>query len=289
MISLIDLYYSKLKRRVATKEKEYTDKIVMKCIEEGTPLFGGRLGATECFVLRTVEFGYKKWYEKAMLQLSEWSGFFPNDSSLLWQFFDVYVNSIGELDLPAPFGFEGESYFFKKYCKKSVIYSQNTGLGEPLETSWVKCMGNKTMLVIHPFEQTIQSQYARLDKIYPNYKIFPDTMEFKTLKAVQTIAGTKDERFNNWFEALDYMCKETDKMQFDVAVIACGAYGIPLGAHIKRSGRIAFVVGGGLQSAFGILGKRWEYEEEFHNEYWVHPSKEETPEAFQTVEGGCYW
>jgi len=51
-----------------------------------------------------------------------------------------------------------------------------------------------------------------------------------TLKAVQTIANTKDDRFDTWFDALDYMYNEALKLDFDVALIGCGAYGYPLAA-----------------------------------------------------------
>ena len=58
--------------------------------------------------------------------------------------------------------------------------------------------------------------------------------ELKTLKAVQTIAGEKDERFSTWFEALEYMFEETMKIDFDIAIIGCGAYGMPLAAKLKK-------------------------------------------------------
>ena len=73
-----------------------------------------------------------------------------------------------------------------------------------------------------------------------------------------------------------------------MALIACGAYGFPLAAHEKRTGRKAIHIGGSLQLLFGIKGKRWD-DKGFYNECWVSPSKEERPERFEKVEGGCYW
>ena len=120
---------------------------------------------------------------------------------------------------------------------------------------WTQALAGKKVLVIHPFDELIQEQYAKREQLFPQKNILP---EFKliTLKAVLTIAGSKDERFDTWFDALDYMCSEADKIDFDVAIIGCGAYGYPLAAHIKRSGKIAIHLGGVTQALFGIKGKR---------------------------------
>jgi len=51
-------------------------------------------------------------------------------------------------------------------------------------------------------------------------------------------------------------------------------------------------MGGSTQVLFGIRGKRWDNISEFHtffNEHWTRPSKEETPEKVELVEGACYW
>lgn len=48
------------------------------------------------------------------------------------------------------------------------------------------------------------------------------------------------------------MKDEIDKRDYDIALIGCGAYGFPLAAHIKRSGKKAVHLGGALQLLFGI-------------------------------------
>ena len=147
------------------------------------------------------------------------------------------------------------------------------------------------MLVIHPFSKSIESQYKRRKQIWANENILP---EFKliTYKAIQTIAGNNTENYSDWFEALDIMKKDISKIDFDIAIIGCGAYGFPLAAECKRIGKKAIHLGGQVQMMFGISGKRWEeipYYQQFINEYWVHPMEEEIPNNFKKVEGGCYW
>jgi hypothetical protein len=81
-------------------------------------------------------------------------------------------------------------------------------------------------------------------------------------------------------------------MEFDVALIGCGAYGLPLGAYVKNKGKVAVHMGGGLQLLFGIWGSRWDSDpifREMRNQYWILPSDEERPKGMEKVENACYW
>lgn len=116
--------------------------------------------------------------------------------------------------------------------------------------------------------------------------------ELIVYKAIQTAAGETDERYEDWFAALKAMTDEISRIDFDVALLACGAYGLPLAANIKRMGKKAVQIGGGLQIMFGIKGKRWDENPDvraMYNDAWVYPSEEETPKGADMVEGGCYW
>ena len=46
------------------------------------------------------------------------------------------------------------------------------------------------------------------------------------------------------------------KIDFDVALLGCGAYGLPFAASIKRMGKKAVHLGVATQILFGIKGKR---------------------------------
>ena len=127
-----------------------------------------------------------------------------------------------------------------------------------------------------------------------------------TLKAVQTVAGTKSE-FADWFAALRWMENEISQTDFDIAIIGCGAYGLPLAAHVKRLGKQAIHMAGGTQLLFGILGRRWTEEyplkktwyyrdqaisldyTPIFNDSWIYPLPCDTVEGAGVVEGACYW
>lgn len=88
---------------------------------------------------------------------------------------------------------------------------------------------------------------------------------------------------------------EAMKIDFDVAIIGCGAYGFPLGAKLKQSGRQAIVLGGMTQALFGIKCKRFDealdygFVRRYYTDKWVYPSTSETPNGSTEVEGGAYW
>ena len=90
------------------------------------------------------------------------------------------------------------------------------------------------------------------------------------------------------------MKKEIDKIDYDICIVGAGAYGFPLAAHVKRSGKKAIHLAGVTQLLFGIKGSRWEnfivwpYMNLF-NEHWIRPLGIEKPKNANQVEGACYW
>lgn len=155
---------------------------------------------------------------------------------------------------------------------------------------WTEALKDKKVLVIHPFEQSIQQQYKKRDLLFKDQRILPE-FELITFKPVQSIANN-DVEFETWFDALDWMCKQINNIQFDIAIIGAGAYGLPLASYIKTIGKKAIHLGGATQILFGIKGKRWddsEFFQDLYNPYWIRPLPSETPNNFQRVEGGCYW
>ena len=81
-------------------------------------------------------------------------------------------------------------------------------------------------------------------------------------------------------------------IDFDIALLGCGAYGMPLGAFIKEKlHKQAVHAGGQLQLLFGIKGKRWDAGSvsKLYNEYWVRPTDDLKPDNYVEVENGCYW
>lgn len=156
---------------------------------------------------------------------------------------------------------------------------------------WTHALKGKKVLVVHPMVETFKKQWFVKDKIWPD-GLMPD-FELLTLKAVQSVAD-ENTVFNDWFEALDWMKDEISRIDFDIALIGCGAYGFPLSAYVKRLGKKVVHMAGATQLLFGVRGRRWEKDPyqpftNFMNNYWVRPDALETPQKAELVEGACYW
>ena len=230
------------------------------------------------------------WPEFITKRLVNNAGFFPPDEEQVVRFCQLMQRELSEIDvLGALIDLENE---FKSELAGSIKIHRRYLKAYNSATPWSRALQGKRVLIVHPFVDTMRKQYARRHDIWNNREILPD-FDLLTYKPVQSIAGNYSElTFETWFDALKHMQKEIDRIEFDIALLGCGAYGLPLAAHIKRSGRQAIHIGGALQIFFGIMGKRWE--EEFDmttqvNEYWVRPSADEIPKNHELVEGGCYW
>lgn len=275
---------------------EEINEIIAYKIESGVPFMAGRFGATELSCIKTFDFALKSKYRETMNQIEQWSGMFPPTNEMGKRFTELMISLIHEADVMGVWMLPFEDYYLKTYGSEKLETTYLLDL-EPWSSPkipWSTALKGKKVLVIHPFAETIQSQYKKRELIFPDTDILPE-FELKTLKAVQTVAGEKDSRFATWFDALDWMYQEALKIDFDIAIIGCGAYGFPLAAKLKQAGKQAIHLAGATQLLFGIKGKRWEendaftYVQKFFNDSWVRPGEVDKPKNAKNVEDGCYW
>ena len=239
------------------------------------------------------------WWDKLFFKsMRNNAGIFPETIETLERFSERYLQDIPEIDLLGSFNY-AERFM---PLRSDVVYVHLECLYPFwVDRPWTLALEGKKVLVVHPFAETIRSQYERRKYIFANPDILPD-YELKTLQAVQSNAGN-DVPFRDWFEALKWMEDEIAKIDFDFCILGCGAYGLPLAAAVKRMGKKAIHMGGGSQLLFGIKGRRWDNDayhwknlpqlntsySSLYNDYWVRPSQSETPKAAKNVEGACYW
>lgn len=265
-------------------------------LQDDKPFMVARYGSVELSILKwriAQKLGLKKQIDEGnMNDICNNAGFFPRDQKLVSKFADLMLDLSREVDLLGCFYWRMEDYVIKNYAPQAELV-RGRGL-EPwyVDVPWSRGLGGKKVLIIHPFESTIINQYQKRELLFDNKELLPK-FELKTLKAIQTIAGEKDDRFDNWFEALEYMYEKALQIDFDVAIIGCGAYGFPLAAKLKKAGKQAIHLGGATQYLFGIKSKRAEETNPIisglFNDAWVRPSIAEKPKNANNVEGGCYW
>ncbi|MEA4894585.1 MAG: hypothetical protein VB064_04910, partial [Oscillospiraceae bacterium] len=208
---------------------EKANVYLAKKINERSPFMAARIGGTEmgCMTntilqnqgyIKSIDFNA---YEKG----NHANGLFPLNQSTFNGFNSIMNSATEECDLVGAVYWILEEYHFKKHLYDGAVISHVRVFDFwRFEHPWTGALKGKKVLVIHPFEETIRSQYQKRAHLFANPEMLPE-FQLYTIKAVQTIAGQKDDRFANWFEALDYMYDEAMRIDFDVALIGCGAYG----------------------------------------------------------------
>lgn len=274
---------------------EKAHNAIRKIIERGQPALVARFGSNEAWctamcigkqLQATDEIG-----DAILKGIYNNAGVFPYGEEMAMRFSEISVESAKQVDILGAWNSFMQDYLIDNVCSPQM---QCTSLGnlEPYNSQkpWTSALKGKKVLVIHPFKDTIEAQYKKRELLFEDSDILPE-FQLTVLRAVQTIAGEQDDRFSTWDEALEYMHKQAMKIDFDVAIIGCGAYGMPLGARLKESGKIVIHLGGATQLLFGIKGGRWDNHplSRLYNEHWVRPLQSETPKAAKKVENACYW
>lgn len=271
-----------------------TNEWIKQKIEKGEPFVVSRFGKTELGCI--TQYYKKKLFGIARRKriyhyLCNLSGFFPESFELIDDFCQMILMNIKEIDLLGIWKVPMENFFINRY----MINAEITNLREiePYYSThpWSEALKGKKVLVVHPFSETIKSQYMKREHLFEDKRILPE-FTLITYQAVQTIAEEADDRFDSWFDALNHMADQIEKVDFDIALVGCGAYGMPLAIRIKQMGKQAIHMGGALQILFGIKGKRWDTHPQIskmYNVYWVRPSQEESPKGKEGVENACYW
>lgn len=229
-------------------------------------------------------------HDGLLRSLCKHTGFFPAKVSECRKFVDLMLSDMRDIDILGAWCKQEQQFQMELTAAKKVRFRDL----EPYmhETPWTRVLAGKKVLVVHPFAKTISAQFSeKRSHLFSNSLMLPE-FELLTIKAVQSIANNKTS-FATWFDALEHMKAQITSTNFDIAIIGCGAYGLPLAAHVKRIGKKSVHMGGQTQLMFGIRGKRWDTGHDeikrLFNEHWVYPDEQEKPKGFKTVEGGAYW
>ncbi len=90
------------------------------------------------------------------------------------------------------------------------------------------------------------------------------------------------------------MIKEIKELNFDVALVSCGGYGLPICNYIKEQmNKSSIYVGGGLQLLFGVIGNRWLSDDNWRRRIMESPSEfirpKEKLKNSDRIESSCYF
>ena len=262
-------------------------------LESRAPAMIARFGSTE---IKAVLWPHLPWglrraaEHRVITNMTVASGFFPAMPAAIERFSGLMYDDMRQLDILGSWRLEEYLFYLRL---RSVQMVPLTSLEPYLSARpWSETLEGRRVLVVHPFNRTIEYQYnSYRERLFEDDRVLPKFGSLATIRAVQTIAGTKSG-FPDWFAALESMKAAMDAIDYDVAIIGCGAYGFPLAAHAKRQGRQAIHLGGATQILFGIRGNRWDADpriSRLYNEWWVRPAAEDRVVGAERVENACYW
>jgi hypothetical protein len=207
-------------------------------------------------------------------------------------FAEAYATALNVSSIVAGFGGENEARVAKALAPRATFVEHRAVEPFYFEDAWTGALRGRRVLIVHPFAATVRAQYARHvrgDLLWPE-AVLPRDLELIVVRAPSSLGRSTN---GTWSQALRATKAAIDRaLPVDAALLGCGAYGLPLAAHVVSRGASAVYVGGGLQLLFGILGRRWAGRAEVAavaRESWVWPSAAETPPGAQVVEGGAYW
>lgn len=288
---------------------EAANEVIARTLDAGKPCLIGRFGCVEleamlrgldirsrgnCLMkaakILTGKSGPFWWDNSIRRNMLRTTGVFPGDDVTLGRFSESALEASRQLDVFASWSAR-EEFLRRSYFPSAKIIPLE-GLDPFFCTHpWTRVLAGKRVLVVHSFAETIRRQYARRQHLFANSEMLPK-FELTAYQSVMSYLGLKTP-YRDWFEALEKMQRDLSKLDFDVAILGCGAYGLNLGAFIKRDlRRQAVVMGGVSQLLFGIKGGRFDQRPEIaalYNDAWCRADGPERPDNFQQHEGGAYW
>jgi len=212
------------------------------------------------------------------------AGVFPTDIESIEEFCRIFMGYCSQFDGFARCTY-GERRLYDMLCPESTPIPMDALVPINHPHTWYKALEGKKVLIVHQYEKTIRMQYEKHVEFHKGQGALP-RFELLTYKPVNSIGG-KCKDYPRWKDALQHMIDDISKLDFDVALLGCGVYGIPLSAHIKQMGKTAIYTGGATQVVFGIKGKRWD-DAGIYNENWVRALPDDIPENMGRIENGCF-
>jgi hypothetical protein len=298
-------------RKIARKiDPISADTLIANLIEGGQPGLVGRLGGTEARFLgeylKIAKFSkvgispgiaskfFPKWKRRSK-DIHMLSGFYFESWADIKKFSNIYITALTETDILGAWGV-AFTWVETRALRSKEIKIIPVGFTAPsvnpyiaASTPWSRALDGKKVLVVSGFSASISSQHQRIAEVFDK-SIYPK-FELVTIKA-PLVSGLRDQSGKSWFDLLEDMQNEIKKAEYDVALIAAGAFSYPLAAYVKSQGKIGIHSGGGLQLFFGIMGNRWNNSPEvleMLNDFWVRPSANERPITAEAIEDACYW
>lgn len=272
---------------------------IKKYLDSGRPGAFGKIGGTEGKAItlrksRLTKYLHFNRYLRFRKSLYFKSGVFPESSGQFEEFLSEYTQvALPNMDGLCCWRGVGDYSARDAFAPKCLLMDWDCLSFEPLlsEHSWVGSLTGMRVLVVSSFQHTIPAQARKISEVWPTSPHL-QVLKYLDLMPCPMYAHLAEPIDASWSEALKRMKLGMESFDFDVCLIAAGAWSLPLAAHAKSLGKIGIHLGGALQLLFGITGNRWEKYgalEGIKNEHWCFPHEADTPDSFDGTEDAAYW
>lgn len=147
--------------------------------------------------------------------------------------------------------------------------------------SWYSILQDKAILLVNSFAPLMEQQYncGNIFKIDPAFPVLSNIFAYKT---PYTFFNKGPD--NNFFETLDRMKEDISGINFDIAIISCGAYAVLLSDFCNQLGKTGISIGSRMHSMWGINPAMQD------NPLWISKIPDEyIPVDYSKIERGGYW
>ena len=216
------------------------------------------------------------------------------DSAEYLQWYQLYYFGLSKLDAILTWSSgkmkEVEQDILENICPNALEVKNFPDI-EPFEhekNGWHYGLGEKKILIVTSFKNSIESQIPNYSKIWKGAKL--GSCEIVECPQPFQITGESETYFS---ENMRKLIEDIKSKDFDIAIIGAGGYSIPLCGFVKKMGKSAIHLGGATQILFGIRGNR--FDRNFADKHWygtehfIRPLESDVPKYKHLVEESCYW
>ena len=186
------LRYSHLFREIANKDD--SGQFIAQAIHQGRPCLIARLGSVESRLLGEALYRDSRWSRQTLKEAHRNAGIFPVDSTALAEVAACLKRGLARVDLLAQWQSPYQTRLIIDLLPKTSLRCDLSAV-EPwwMAVPWTSALVGKKVLVVHPFDLTIQRQYLKREDLFCDSAVLPP-FDLITLRPPQTI-GFETEGF----------------------------------------------------------------------------------------------
>ena len=263
-------------------------------------LLVGRLGNVETKAMQRISAG-----TRPSANLANTAGVYVRDRSnathvkeVERQFLRIYLDAVASADhmLLVPEQAEESIEFACRFRLPVASWRRGYSIDHFLALLEELSRRQARVLIVSGFPLSVRRQVHNLQRVHPTLNLGGLT--------IRVLGSPMSHEWNpggmqhsDWVESLAALQASTEWNASinQVALLGCGAFGMPLASHARTRGMSSIYVGGRLPALFGVAGTHDRSLPSVHarlNEHWIRPLSQEIPQVTDRSpnhEVSLYW